>query len=48
MALGARLAEERAACLRLRVSIRLEHERIKRQKLSQFPGIGFGKPNLMD
>ena len=85
-ALGARLAEERAACLRLRVSIRLEQaggilcrnftkklkepaqmpvslsrivffhckilppmqERIRRQKLSQFPGIGFGKPNLMD
>ena len=48
MALGTRLAEERAACLRLRVNIRLEPERIKRQKLSQFPGIGFGKPNLMD
>ena len=48
LALGARLAEERAACLRLRVNIRLEHERIKRHKLSQFPGIGFGKPNLMD
>ena len=46
--LQACLAEERAACLRLRVNIRLEQERIKRQKLSQFPGIGFGKPNLMD
>ena len=47
-ALQLRLAEERESCLRLRVSIRLEQERIKRQKLSQFPGIGFGKLNLMD
>ena len=46
--LQTRLAEERAACLRLRVNIRMEQERIKRQKLSQFPGIGFGKLNLMD
>ena len=48
VALQLRLAEERESCLRLRVSIRLEQERIKRQKLSQFPGIGFGKLNLMD
>merc|ERR1719300_2215570 len=46
--LQGKLAEEREACLRLRVNIRMEQERIKRNKLSQFPGIGFGKPNLMD
>ena len=48
LTLQTKLAEEREACLRLRVNIRLEQERIKRQKLSQFPGIGFGKLNLMD
>lgn len=48
LTLQTKLAEEREACLRLRVNIRLEQERIKRQKLSQFPGIGFGKVNLMD
>jgi len=47
-ALQGKLADERAACLRLRVNIRMEQERIRRNKLSQFPGIGFGKPNLMD
>ena len=45
LTLQTKLAEEREACLRLRVNIRLEQERIKRQKLSQFPGIGFGKVN---
>ena len=48
VALQTRLAGEREACLKLRVNIRLEQERIKRQKLSQVPGIGFGKLNLMD
>ena len=48
LALQTRLAGEREACLKLRVNIRLEQERIKRQKLSQVPGIGFGKLNLMD
>jgi len=48
MTLQSRLAAEREACLKLRVNIRLEQERIKRQKLSQVPGIGFGKLNLMD
>ena len=42
------LVSDWSACIKLRVSIRMEQERIKRQKLSQFPGIGFGKLNLMD